>query len=462
MNDSERPSGLDELNVVQLNLIAALDQVTSSHWKVVMVRQGRHIQVECEALERYGVPHGLDNDVASALISEYAIAGMPEDGRLTLSATQLLRASGFSLTGLYYTSLHDSLRRLATTTYTVSEGGWRDADRRWTHASFHFLEDLEVSTKDGARLFDERTIIRLRLADKITASIRSGFTKPLDVDFMLSLSRPRARVLYRVLDAARYDLDTGEYLQHLTLGLEELVALCKLTSSRPDNVARSLESVHAELKKKGYLQEVVITGRGLQRQFHYRFVPEFRPVDPVVTFRLKQYGVTGGAARDLATHHPREWLIAQMDRFDHLVRTQVIVVKKTPAAALVHLLKNPDHYPYPKSPQTATAPATRKAARMEPLLEAPAVEDLFDIASLEEAAERLLTYLSPHYRKLLSAADLDRLRHAVMTGRLEASAVAREGLAAVTRLDRPAFVSTLREHLNEASGEGSLMVPGRR
>ncbi|MFD1734310.1 replication initiator protein A [Deinococcus malanensis] len=250
MTDSERPGRLDELNVVQLNLIAALDQVTSSYWKVMMVRQGRRIQVECEALERYGVPHGLDNDVASALISEYAIAGMPEDGRLTLSATKLLRASGFSLGGLYYDSLHDSLRRLATTTYTVSEGGWRDADRRWTHASFHFLEDLEVSTKDGARLFDERTIIRLRLADKITASIRSGFTKPLDVDFMLSLSRPRARVLYRVLDAARYDLDTGEYLQSLTLGLEELVALCKLTSSRPDNVVRSLESVHAELKKE--------------------------------------------------------------------------------------------------------------------------------------------------------------------------------------------------------------------
>ncbi|MFD1734311.1 hypothetical protein ACFSC4_28290 [Deinococcus malanensis] len=49
---------------------------------------------------------------------------------------------------------------------------------------------------------------------------------------------------------------------------------------------------------------MTITGRGLGRQFHYRFVPEFRPVDPVVTFRLRQYGVTGGAARELSTNHP--------------------------------------------------------------------------------------------------------------------------------------------------------------
>lgn len=444
MPESKR-RGLDELNVVRLNLIAALDQVTHAHWKVELRLDDRTVQVECEALERYGVPHGLDNDVTAAILAEYVASGMPEDGRVTVSVTRLRDLSGFGKGGRYLGLLRESLNRLATTTYTVSEGGWQDPNRRWTHAKFHYLKELEFTTADGAGAFDERSLVSLQLASQIAASVRGGYTKPLDVDFMLGLNRPRARVLYRVLDAARYDHASGLKLDEFTKSLDELVSLLKIPGDRPDNVRRALTPAHEELRAKGYLRNVTLTGRGITAKIHYEFVPNFQALDPKLIERLRGYEIADGVARKLVQDHSRDWLISQMTRFDALVSTGALVPRKSRAAALMHLLRNPDDYPYPK-----VEPRRAKPSRMDPMLtlEPTDVGARYLTMSPEQAADAIVKDLRLYFRQKLSLSHLEMLRTAVLEDRINPAEVVREAVAAVAQLKQDEFIMSLRTRLS--------------
>ncbi|AFD24546.1 Plasmid replication initiator repA-related protein [Deinococcus gobiensis I-0] len=291
-----------------------------------------------------------------------------------------------------------------------------------------------------------------RLADAIVASIRSGYVKPLDSEFMLSLSRPRTRALYRILDGARYDPQRpDERVDTLEVNLINWADQCKIPSTIPGNIRRALASPHEELVKRGYLRDVTLTGRGRDQMIRYEFVREFTPMDPALSRRFRSYGVADGVARRLVREVGPPFLTESMDRFDQLMRSGVLVVKKSKAAALIHLIQNPDEYPYPSAAPTVPSPApaepARKAARMEPLLAAPSVRDEFLGLDLTQAAEKALGRLGVHYRKLLTVAELDRLRHALIQGRLNAAELLDEAMGAVARLEKEAFAQRLRAQL---------------
>lgn len=435
---------VDELNVSRLNLIAAIDQINQHSWAVDMLIQDRPVRVECEALPTYGVPHGLDNDVYTALINAYTLAGMPEDGYLTISIPDLRRACQFDHNGYYHQVLLNSLKRMNTSTFTIRRG-WHDAHRRWTHASFSIITQLDFSSEGQSGMFDEGTIVRLRFAEQIVDSIRSGYTKPLDVNFMHQLERPRTRSLYRILDAARVGESERDVLE---LTLEEWAKRCKISFDRPENVRRALKKCHEELIACGYLKDVILIGRGATQRIRYEFVPQFRPVDPLLMVRLGSYGVAPGVARTLLTEHDPEWITAQIDRFDALVAAKVLSVKKTPAAALVHLLKHPDEYPYPPAPNRPERPR----AAMEPLLEAPVPDFAQDFEGLDpdQAAGRLVTRLGMHYRKLMNLEDMDLLREAVLSGRVKPADIYSLAMRGVATMQREVFVQQLRHDLTAA------------
>ena len=265
------PRHHDDLNLSRLNLIVALDQVDMQEWNVTYESHGRIVRISCEAGVKYAVPHGLDSDVSAALINLYIEEGMPEDGRIMVAATTLLQLCGWHKSGKYLNLLRECLERLHQANYTVS-GGWRDhPNRRWTHAKFHFIESLNFTTLDGAGMFDERSLIILRLADDVVSSVRSGYVKPLDSEFMASLSRPRTRVLYRVLDAARIDPEDPErQVDTLTFPVLTWGDQCKIPSDgQAWRVIRALSAPHEELIKRGYLAEVVLTGRGKDQTVRY-------------------------------------------------------------------------------------------------------------------------------------------------------------------------------------------------
>lgn len=448
---SPQRSAIDDLNVSRLNLIVALDTVDTQQWSVEGHLEDRVFRIVCKAGLDNLVPHGLDNDVSAALVNLYIAQECPEDGAIITSATELLTLCGWSINGYYYAALNASLDRLSSAKYTIS-GGWRDhPNRRWTHATFHFIERLEFSTPDKeVKLFDTRTILKITLAQDIRASVKSGYVKPLDTEFMVKLDRPRTRALYRILDAARYDINNPDVpLAFIERNVLEWGDQCKLnTKGRAWMVVKTLAAPHEELIKRGYLREVTYSGRGKDQRVRYEFVQDYVPVDPVVARRLSENNITTGVARKLMKDHDRAFLIECIDRFDWLVRTQALVVKKSRAAALMHLIAHPDDYPYPPAARTAPAlkPARAAPAEMPALLEVDPYAQYIGV-SPEVAAARLLTSLNVHYRRLLNAGDLDMLRQAVLDGTLEAAEVAREGFEAVVQLKREAFVESLRARL---------------
>lgn len=266
-------------------------------------------------------------------------SGLPASGTITVPASQLLSLAGFHKNGRYRNILRESLTRLHTASFEVS-GGWRDhPNRRWITAMFHFIESLEYTHQGETGVFDERTMIRLRLAEPIVASMMRGYTKPLNMTFMQSLSRPRTRILFRLLDAMRYDPENPELIaDSLDIGLVEWADQCKISSARPQSVRRALESPHEELVRRGYLRSVTITGRGRDQRLFYEFAPEFEPINPVLLTRLRKHGVTDGVSRGLARTYSLTLLNSRIDQFELLLRSGKLIPKKSAAAALVHLI----------------------------------------------------------------------------------------------------------------------------
>ncbi|MFC4456407.1 replication initiator protein A [Deinococcus sonorensis] len=442
---------IDDLNWGRLNLISAVDQVDGQRsWNVEFQHGGRQVRVSCRALPELCVPHGVDNDVSSALIDLLDSSGLPEDGLVTVSASALMSLAGFHRNGRYWAMLRESLDRLHTTSFEVS-GGWRDhPNRRWITAKFHFIENLEYTHQGESGSFDERTMIQLQLAKPLVASMLSGYTKPLNMSFMHSLSRPRTRILFRLLDAMRYDPENPEAtVDALDVGLVEWADQCKISSVRPDTVRRALQSPHEELIRRGYLQAVTISGRGRNQRLFYEFTPDFSSINPVLLTRLRRHGVTDGVARGLARTYALAVLNTRIDLFEALVRNGQLTPKKSAAAALVHLIKNPDQYSAETLPLRPVPAPARRVSKSDPA-PSPSVSELLTTMSPEERGAHLIRQLNLLLRGKLTTLELDALHTKAVNGELDVAEVCAAVLKAKTANQVPALLAHLRASVHQA------------
>ncbi len=443
----------DDLNWGRLNLVSAQDQVAGQHsWRVTYQQGDRVVKVACRALPEQGIPHGIDNDVSSALIDHYMSNGLPEDGEMVLAVSELLRLAGFHRNGKYREMLAISLDRLHTTSYEIS-GGWRDhPNRRWTTAKFHFIEFLEYTHQGEAGNFDERSMLRLRLAGPLALSLRSGYTKPLNIEFMQSLSRPRTRIIFRLLDAMRYNPeDPDEIIDTYDVGLIEWADQCKLPNTRPDVIRRALEGPHEELLRRGYLREVRLEGRGRKQRLYYEFAPEFTPVSPALLQRLRTHGVADGVSRQLVRLYTASVLMARVALFERLIASGALKVKKTPAHALVHLIKHPDQYPAATQGQVVRVVLPRERPPTPvPAEPAPDLTSEVRSRSPEEAAIFTVKRLALLYGRQFSALELDQLRHLIRSGQLDAAPLLEQAHHRLATLDAQGFVSDLKAVLTQS------------
>ncbi len=461
MTENKR-SSFDDLNWGRLNLVSAQDQVADQNsWKVTYQQGERVVRVACRALPELGVPHGIDNDVTSALIDNYMSTGLPEDGEMILAVSELMQLAGFHRNGKYREMLAVSLDRLHTTSYEIA-GGWRDhPNRRWTTARFHFIELLEYTHQGEAGKFDERSMLRIRLAEPLVASLRSGYTKPLNIEFMQSLSRPRTRIIFRLLDAMRYNPEQpDEIIDEYEVGLIEWADQCKLPNTRPDTVRRALEAPHEELLKRGYLRKVTLEGRGKLQRLKYEFSPEFTPVSPVLLHRLRLHGVTDGVSRQLVRQYTTSVLLARIDLFERLVKSRTLQIRKTAAHALVHLIRHPDQYSedgllsgktvIQSIPDTSAGESSRKVATPDDDIPAPNWEAELSAFDAEGQANFVVRRLSLLYSRKFKTAELDTLRQMIELGQLQPVGLLEEAYRRLASLDAQGFVQELRDRLQHA------------
>ncbi|MGY2897119.1 hypothetical protein, partial [Deinococcus sp. UYEF24] len=323
-------------------------------------------------------------------------------------------------------------------------------------ANCPLLRSLTYTHQGEAGVFDERTIMEIRLASQLVASMRSGYTKPLNMTFMQSLSRPKTRILFRLLDAIRHDPEQPDHTSDtFETSLVEWADQCKISSVRLQDMHRALASPHVELIRRGYLREVTYSGRGQKQRVFYEFAPSFTQIDPSLLARFRRHGVTDGVSRALAQTYNISLLLTRIEQFEHLLESGKLVVKKSAAAALVHLIKNPDQYEAParktgdvQGTSRVVEDKVRRKAQVSEATES-VLEDRLATMSPAERGDHLCRQLRLLLGGRLSALELDHLRYRAVTGALDVAAVLREALRHASERRTDEFLVALRSNLRE-------------
>ncbi|MFC4453672.1 replication initiator protein A [Deinococcus sonorensis] len=461
-------SGYDELNLGRLALISGQKTVPPGlrRWqKTILTPDGRPVVITCTVPDDQVVPHGLDNDFMVGLVNLCFEAGLP-DGPFTVSAYGLLKASGFPDSAQYYRALEESIVRLNKANYTIDEGWFMHGPHSWTTQSFAQVNYLSyVRSRSGVR---GTSVITVQLAPPIMESLRAGYIKPLDLNFYRSLSQPLVRAVYRQLDALHFDESTADGLvRELSAPLMAWGSRLGILSDRPDNVARTLKPAHDELRARGYVAEVELTGRGRDKLLRYVFGPPPVGEYPELALLLSARGVKSGVAVRLSTVFP-ERIEEAARRFDHYLKISSRPVAN-PGGLLVAMVQRPEDFaelpgyaaadarPGPPPAETpAKGTGKGRSARQR-----PAAQDELDALEAREEAKlaalqgqalvdwvlKQLTLLGT--MKHFTLPERSQLAELVLHGQLDGRTVVREATRAIAG-GAPAVlavVEDVRRHL---------------
>ena len=410
----------DEINVSQLSLISVQERIPADfrEWTVEHIDERRRYRVVCQALPEYGVPHGTDNDISAALINLFIEQGLTDEGTVTATPYLILQAAGLDTSGRYYDALGVSLKRLLTTNYFISEG-WRDhPQRRWTTASFRYIDKLEYTSASGEEQLDPTSILKIHLPAELVRSVRAGYIKALDLAFMQSLRRPPTRALYRLLDARRYNPeDPTVRVMSFEVGLMEWAQACKIVSDRPSLVERALKTAHDELIERGFLTAVNFHGRGLKKVIEYVFGKMADPPDPQLVGRLTLIGLTRIRAQQMVQEFGQDQVEDTLDRFAALVAGGY--KPRSKAAFFVDLLKHPEKYQVDAEPLLLTSASEqaiekRKQRQIESQkreeAEQQSMEESLQQMPLQEQVEEVMRVAMVMLRGDLKTSEFDALR----------------------------------------------------
>jgi plasmid replication initiation protein len=337
----------EEANLARLGLISIQERIPENYttWTTEIEREGRIARLKCVgASDHGGVPHGLDGDIATAIIDLYIESGAPENGEVLTSAYRLLKRAGLQDTGHYYAALGKSLTRLRFAAYTASEAWMDKTKKRWTNVTFNYFEGYNYTGEDHNEI-GGGSELSIKLSEPIVKSIRAKFLKPLELEFLVSLQRPLTRALYRLLDGKRYEpvtLGGNEPLKTYSQSLVAWAQECKIVDQAPDRIRRTLQGAHEELIERGYLREVIYFGRGQAQTITYEFGSTESPskVSVELMRRLTKYGLKAKVANDLCQTHPPEQLQARLGRFEAILESGY--TPKSVPAFLMDVIRNKD------------------------------------------------------------------------------------------------------------------------
>lgn len=442
-----RAQHLDEANVARLGLISIQERIPEGYasWEEEFEFLGKPVKLACYASEKVGgVPHGLDNEVSLALIALYFNAGSPEDGTFTATPYQILKLMGLDTSGYYYQALKESLMRLTTATYVLSEA-WR-ADGRWQSVTFRYIEKLEYTSSAEGKL-DRASVLRITLAKEIVRSLKQNYVKPIDIEFMASLRRPLSRALYRLLDAQRFSPENPTPLTRFEVNLMEWAAACKIVHKRPDKVRRTLEPAHEELIERRYLQSVEYIGRGQNQTIVYVFGEEAGGVpDMEAVELLMAEGLSFTSAYSLARRYSLAHIKDRLERYRSILASGY--KPKNKQGFLVDVIRD-ETGKYAR----ALPPSTRRVQAKVEEEEARRIEEEaereWQSMPKEAQVRRALQVAQLLLRSRLSVGDLEDLTRLMETGVLEPKRVVEELKEAAAQGTLEEWVQSFRMGLDE-------------
>ncbi|UBV44591.1 replication initiator protein A (plasmid) [Deinococcus taeanensis] len=403
-----------------------------------------------------GVPHGLDADIANAILDLFVEAGAPSHGILHTTPYQILVRANLHPNGTYYEILRDSLNRLTHSVYTIGNT-WRDhGAKRWTSAKFSIILEFNATSADRDTL-DSRATISITIAQMLVRSIREQYTKPVNSLLLNNLKRPPTRSLYRLLDAKRRNPETlAIESNELTVNLLDWAKECKFTETETAAyIKRLLASAHAELLTQGYLREVKYSGRGANTDVTYLFNRAELEEDPTTAALLRdmyaRFALSVPNGRKLITQYGQARVQERV-----LVAQQLIQQfrPRSPAAFVTDVIKDEEgKYQVTASDvalPVAAAPITPPAAaRAQPEDAHTAFQRSLEELGTEELLRTTVTLLQVTLGDRLTAQQYSMIRTAMEKGRLAPVRVRTELSAALTGKTLDQFAANIKALVNE-------------
>lgn len=456
---------LDERNIARLGIVSIQTRLSSeTRWTSEFQIADRRFRVEGRSAD--GRPRGGDTNVILGIETLFAQKGMPEDNWLHTSAYELREASFLVNNGKNYHRLRESLLRLWSTGFIVSEGWVADTGRTtWANQTLRLIDRITYWDQsegadpdaDRARQLVPDATLSIKLGDQLAASIRAGYTQALDGRLLHQIEQPPARALYRLLEAHRYR-ETGVRADSVTAGLDDWRAACGISEGKPSRVIRTLEEAHQELIAQGYLEGVETGGGRGATQITYRFRTQDTP-DPALVQALREAGVSAPRANVLAKQYPDR--VEEAIAFLRLRRSTSPTPIRNPGGLIADVLEHPEKYALPgdASQSAQSAPPTdagETRVRQERQQEAQeqAAQQQFEVEQQVllalppggqwEAAEATLRTL---LRRRLREGEWTALETACKAGTLSATSLVREASTHAARGALPEFVGDLRGRL---------------
>jgi hypothetical protein len=205
-----------------------------------------------------------DQDVFVAvqqLISQRG--GMPEDGELEFSFSELLNILRWKPHGNNYRTLRTSLARIKQTTFRSSDAFYHEESKSYISDEFS-IWDVKFRKTESRR--GKSTSHKIIFGKLFLQSWLARYIKGLDAAIYHELSSAVAKRLYRLIDIKR-----NGFL-HWDCDLKELSRQIPLSHGKyPSYIAQKLTRPHEELVRQGFLKNVEIA----EGRVHYEISKEY-------------------------------------------------------------------------------------------------------------------------------------------------------------------------------------------
>ncbi|GAA5533918.1 hypothetical protein Dalu01_02326 [Deinococcus aluminii] len=313
-----------EFNVARLGLISIQQRLpqSSASWEAGTLIDGQAGAIRCVAGAGMQVPHGMDGDVLSAIMTLYYAQDHPSDRLVRTNIRELMRVAQVKqLDGKHYQIFKESLARLNRGAYSLKSAWKRKGVAGRLDANFYILESVTGWQRDEPLIpgREEEDLV-IGLSPHLAYSAASGYVLSTQPAVMRTLGSAAARGQYRLFEALRADTEDPSHLnERLHLSAQEFSGYARLLGGAQDafRVRRIVEPALKQLHASGYLQRYEVIGRGAGLSFLLEFSGHGTVTDQRSVTRLGALGVTANIAQQLALGHSRQeieavcWLAEQ-------------------------------------------------------------------------------------------------------------------------------------------------------
>jgi len=313
---------IQEGNLLHLGMISICRQlppeVRSQPWEDGIVTASMPGRISCKPDAVYGVPHGLDNDVASAVHTAFmmkTLQGVPDDGEVRLSGAELLRLMGQpNAGGRAFAAVQASCIRLASTRYEIT-ARWFDASLKKTGSAFfnYFSEFSLVESQSTVIPGQVTHDLVIKLNSHVISNIRAGHYLAFTPESLAPLLQPTARSLARMLECLRRDPQNVTHRSStLNLSVQQLRSAARILGEdqRSSRVIRVLEPGLALMRQIGSLDAYAFDGRGENARLTLDFPKEDQVYDTLSYELLVANDVWELRAKEIAAKHSRAEIAA--------------------------------------------------------------------------------------------------------------------------------------------------------